>query len=85
MPRLLIRVEPVCPPVAKLAHAKGLVHMMITIGRDGTVQEPRVVSGWPLFYNAAFDAVRQWRYEPALLNGEPVEVQMAVAVEFKSD
>jgi len=85
MPRLLNRVEPVCPPLAKLAHATGLVHVVITIGRDGTVQEARDVSGGPIFYNAALDAVKQWRYEPALLNGVPVEVQMEVTVEFKPD
>jgi len=52
------------------------------IGKDGTVQNLTVVKGHPLLVQAALDAVKQWRYKPTLLNGEPVEVQTTIDVNF---
>jgi protein TonB len=52
------------------------------IAKDGTVQQLEVMSGHPLLVQAALDAVRQWRYQPTLLNGEPVEVDTTVDVIF---
>jgi protein TonB len=52
------------------------------IGKDGTIQNLHVVSGHPLLQGAAMDAVRQWRYKPYILNGEPVEVDTQVTVNF---
>jgi protein TonB len=53
------------------------------IGKDGSVAELQVVSGHPLLVKAAVDAVRQWRYKPTLLNGEPVEVDTTITVSFR--
>ena len=55
---------------------------MGVIGKDGTIQNLRVVSGHPLLVNAALEAVRQWRYQPTLLSGEPVEVIAPIEVVF---
>jgi TonB family protein len=74
--------KPVYPPLAKQARIQGLVRLNVTINRDGTVQDVQVVSGHPLLIDVATDAVRQWVYRPTLLNGEPVEVQTVVDVNF---
>ena len=52
------------------------------IGKDGSVQQLEVLTGHPLLVQAALDAVRQWRYRPTLLNGEPVEVDTTIDVIF---
>ena len=52
------------------------------IGRDGTIQNLRVISGPPMLINSAMDAVKQWRYRPYLLNNEPVEVETQITVNF---
>jgi protein TonB len=69
------------------AGLEGVVPLEAIIGRDGTVQSLRVVSAQvhPDFARAAIDAVRQWRFDPTLLNGKPVEVVMNVSVEFALD
>lgn len=76
------RVDPVYPPIAKAAKVAGTVVLHVIIGKDGTVQEVQVVSGPPLLIRAATDAVRQWSYKPALLNGKAVEVDTTVTVIF---
>ena len=53
------------------------------IGKDGTIEELKVLRGHPLLVKAALDAVRQWRYQPTLLNGEPIEVVTEITVNFK--
>ena len=58
-----------------------VLHAVIT--RDGKVEELRVISGHPLLIQAAEDAVRQWRYQPTLLNGDPVEIEMTITVNFE--
>jgi len=58
------------------------VVLSAVIAADGTIQSVHVVSGPPLLMGAALDAVRQWRYKPTLLNGEPVEVQTLITVNF---
>jgi len=83
--RLVYKVQPVCPPLAKRFQVAGLVRMAITVGTEGTVVKAHVVSGNPIFYKTALDAVKQWRYEPFLLNGVAVEIETAVTVEFKPD
>ncbi len=80
--RMLHRVLPVYPPLAKAARIQGLVRLEGIIARDGTIQQLHVVSGHPLLVQAALDAVRQWRYKPTLLNGEPVEVIAPIDVNF---
>jgi protein TonB len=80
---LLIRkVTPTYPKIAIMAHQQGTVVLQAEIGRDGTIQNLRVISGPPLLVGAAIDAVRQWHYRPYLLNGEPVEVETQITVYF---
>jgi len=79
---LINRVEPRYPPIARVARVSGAVVLSAVIAADGTIQSVHVVSGPPLLMGAALDAVRQWRYKPTLLNGEPVEVQTLITVNF---
>ncbi|HEY8671890.1 MAG TPA: energy transducer TonB [Terriglobales bacterium] len=76
------KVQPNYPPLAKTARVQGTVQLAAIIGKDGTIQNLHVVSGHPLLTQAALDAVRQWRYKPYILNGEPVEVDTTIAVNF---
>jgi TonB family protein len=83
-PRKLLDVKPVYPAAMRDAGREGVVPIEAIIGRDGSVTSLRVVTAQvhPDFAMAALDAVRQWRFDPTLLNGEPVEVVMAVSVTF---
>jgi TonB family protein len=84
MATLLSQVKPIYPESAKDAGIEGTVHLQGAIGPDGTLVTLRVASrGDPDLANAALEAVRQWRYSPALLNNEPVEVLTDIDVEFK--
>lgn len=87
VPRKELDVKPVYPPSMRAAGRDGVVPIEAVIGRDGTVTTVRVVSAQihPDFAIAAVDAVRQWRFTPTLLNGQPVEVVMTVTVAFKLD
>jgi protein TonB len=80
--KVINRVQPVYPPLAKQARVSGTVRLNAVISRDGTIQDLQVVSGHPLLVQAALQAVRQWRYSPTLLNGEPVEVATVIDVNF---
>jgi len=77
---LLYRVEPMYPALAKQIHKSGKVELRALIATDGTIQSLQVVSGDPLFVQSALDAVRQWRYKPTLLNGQPVEIDTFITV-----
>ncbi len=80
---LLIRkVTPVYPTIARQARIQGPVVLQATIGRDGTIQNLRALSGHPLLEQAAIEAVKQWLYKPYLLNNEPVEVETQITVNF---
>src|SRR5205085_67657 len=80
---VLRRVQPAYPQMAKIARVQGAVVLAAIIGKDGTIQNLHVVStASPLLNQAAIDAVRQWRYRPYILNGEPVEVDTTVTVNF---
>ena len=79
---LIYRVEPAYPPLAKQARIQGVVVMTALIDKGGNVQNLQVVSGHPLLAPAAIEAVKQWRYKPFLLNGQPVEVETTVTVNF---
>jgi TonB family protein len=74
--------EAVYPPTAIRAGIEGVVILEITIGTDGVVSNARVLRSIPLLDQAALDTVRQWRYEPTLLNGAPVPVVMTATVNF---
>jgi periplasmic protein TonB len=80
--KLLKRVVPVYPALAKQALVSGTVHLVGIIAKDGTIQRLELVSGHPLLTKAALDAVRQWVYRPTLLNGEAVEVIAPIDVIF---
>jgi protein TonB len=79
---LINRVTPVYPPLARQTRISGTVRLHAIIGKDGSVQQLEVMSGHPLLVQAALEAVRQWRYRPTLLNGEPVEVDTTIDVIF---
>jgi protein TonB len=80
--RLQNKVSPVYPALARQTRISGTVRLHAIIAKDGTVQQLEVLSGHPLLVQSALDAVRQWRYQPTLLNGEPVEVDTTVDVIF---
>ncbi len=79
---LIHQVRPVFPPLAIAAHVQGAVVLGAVITRAGAIENLRVVSGHPMLVRAAVEAVRQWRYRPYLLNGEPVEVETRITVNF---
>ncbi len=80
--RALYQPRPVYPPLAMMARIQGTVVLQAIIGKDGTIQDLKVLSGHPLLVQAALDAVRTWRYQPTLLNTEPVEVLTEIDVKF---
>jgi len=79
---LIHDVAPKYPPEAGRARIEGAVVLLAVIGKDGSVQDVRVESGLPLLAQAAVDAVKQWRYRPYLVNGEPVEVDSRITINF---
>jgi protein TonB len=79
---LINKITPQYPPLARQARIQGTVKLHAIIAKDGSIQELQQVSGHPLLIQAALDAVRQWRYRPTLLNGEPVEVDTTIDVIF---
>lgn len=79
---LVTQVKPTYPPEAKQAGIQGKVELSALIGKDGTVVDLKVLSGDPLLAAAAVDAVKNWVYRSTLLNGEPVEVQTTIDVNF---
>jgi protein TonB len=80
--RLIRRVVPVYPEIARRARVSGTVRLVGVIAKDGTIQQLQVVSGNPLLVGSAVDAVRQWIYKPTLLNGVAVEVIAPIDVIF---
>lgn len=80
--RLINMVRPVYPPLARQARISGTVRLQAVIDKDGSVVQLELVSGHPLLVQNAMDAVRQWRYQPTLLNGEPVQVVTTIDVVF---
>ncbi|MGZ7029840.1 MAG: energy transducer TonB [Terriglobales bacterium] len=79
---LIHQVKPAYPPLARQARIQGAVILQAVISKDGTIQGLKVVSGHPMLTTAAVDAVKQWRYKPYFLNGEPVEVETQITVNF---
>ncbi len=80
--RLIRMVKPIYPQIALQARIEGTVVLEAVVGTDGSVESLRYVSGPPLLVQAAIDAVRQWRYQPTLLNGKPVSVETTITVIF---
>jgi protein TonB len=81
--RLIHRIDPIYPPLARQMRISGTVELVGVISTDGTIRELRVFSGHPLLVQAALNAVRQWAYQPTLLGGHPVEVITTISVIFR--
>jgi TonB family protein len=79
---ILKKVPPVYPELARAGRISGIVRLAVVIGNDGTIQSLNVLDGPPELAGAASDAVRQWVYRPTLLNGNPVQVQTTIDVNF---
>ena len=79
---LIKKVQPAYPPLARQARIQGRVLLQAEISKDGTIENLRLISGHPMLAPAAIEAVRQWRYKPYMLNGEPVAVETQVEVNF---
>ena len=79
---LIRRVEPQYPPIARQIRLQGVVVLNAIISRDGDIERVQVASGPSLLVGAAKEAVQQWKYRPYLLNGEPVEVETQITVNF---
>jgi periplasmic protein TonB len=79
---LMHKVQPEYPAAARAARIQGPVVLRAIISKDGSIAKLRVLSGHPMLVKAAIDAVSQWRYRPYSLNGEPVEVETQVTVNF---
>jgi len=80
--QLVTKVPPVYPPLARQAHLQGRVVLQVRISKSGDVVNLQLISGHPMLAPAAIEAVKQWKYMPYLLNGEPVEVETKVTVNF---
>ncbi len=80
---LMKQVKPEYPPLAKSARIQGSVVLHAVIGKDGKVQGVQVISGHPMLASAAVNAVKQWKYKPYVLNGQPVEIDTNITVNFK--
>jgi protein TonB len=78
----IYKVEPIYPLLAKQAGISGVVELLGVLGTDGRIHELKVLRGHPLLVGAALDAVRQWVFEPTLLNGQAVEVSAPITVNF---
>jgi periplasmic protein TonB len=80
---LIHQVKPAYPPLARQARIQGQVVLSATISKSGDIQGLQLLSGHPMLAPAAIEAVKQWKYKPYFLNGEPVEVQTQITVDFK--
>jgi periplasmic protein TonB len=81
--KLMKKVQPTYPMAAQQGRIQGVVRLHAIIGKDGSVMQLEVMSGHPLLVEAALDAVRQWVYQPTLLEGKPVEVDTTIDVIFQ--
>ena len=80
--KLVLQLKPVYPQLAKQARIQGVVKLHALISREGTIEDLKVVSGHPLLVPSALEAVKQWAYQPTLLNGVPVGVETYIDVNF---
>lgn len=80
--KLVAQPQPIYPPLARQARIQGNVVLHAIIDKDGRVGELQVISGHPLLVQAALEAVKNWRYQPTQLNGDPVEVDTTITVSF---
>jgi periplasmic protein TonB len=82
-PKALVQVRPEYPPLARQAHIQGEVQVDAILDEQGNVIDMKVVSGQPLLYQAALDALKKWKYEPTYLNDQPIAVEMIVKISFQ--
>ncbi len=80
--QIVTKVAPVYPPLARQARIQGQVVLKVQISKSGDVENLQLVSGHPILAPAAIEAVKQWKYKPFLLNGEPIGVETSVTVNF---
>jgi TonB family protein len=80
---VLKTVPPMYPSIARIRRLSGSVVVQVTVGKDGKVHNPQLVSGQPVFRDAAFDAVKQWKFKPAMLNGQPIDQTTEIKMDFK--
>lgn len=80
--KLVYMAPPIYPQIAVMAHVSGVVTLDTIVTRNGTVSGLRYISGPALLRQAAMNAARQWRFDPTLLNGQPVEVETTISVPF---
>ena len=82
-PQVIRQITPRYPALARDAHISGEVVIDAVLDEHGNVTEMKVLSGPPLFYSAALEALREWKYEPTYLNDEPISVQLLVTITFR--
>jgi periplasmic protein TonB len=82
-PKAIAQVRPNYPPLARQAHIQGQVQIDAILDEQGNVIDMKVVSGPPLLYQAALDALTKWKYEPTYLNDQPIAVEMIVTITFE--
>lgn len=80
--RWIFHPNPIYPPLARSARIQGTVRLEAIINKQGMMESLKATSGHPLLVEAALDAVKLWRYQPTILNGEPVEVATTIEVNF---
>src|SRR5260370_13987216 len=80
--KVVSRVTPVYPTEARMQHISGTVRMHAIIAKDGSIKHLEVISGHPTLVDAALEAVRQWRYQPTMLEGQPFEIDTTIDVIF---
>ncbi len=81
-PKVIVRVEPDYPALARQTHVQGVVVVDAILDEKGNVEDMKIVSGPVLLYKAALDALRKWKYEPSYLNDQPVAVELLVTITF---
>lgn len=81
---LIKQVQPRYPANALATHTEGAVQIEATIDKEGNVVNPKVLSGPSMLTTAALEAVRQWRYKPYYLDGQPVAIQTQITIRFKA-
>ena len=80
--QVLKKVQPVYPTIAKVRRLAGTATVQFTVGKDGKVSNLQYISGLPVFQDAAFEAVKQWQFKAARLNGQPIEQTMQAQMKF---
>jgi protein TonB len=80
---LIKKVRPIYPAQAMQLRKQGTVQILANISKNGSITNPKLINGDPMLARAAIDAVKQWKYKPYLLDGQPVEVQTQISINFK--